>query len=116
MTSKARLLLFMLTMYLLLSSMVLILNHLIIRSVFWAALTMDVVLMAFMSLPFIGFWLNAGKPPSRKKRILLFASPLVLGFMTLAGLFLGHPCIGGALGIGGILVATVYYYLDPRKD
>lgn len=116
MTIKSRLLFFFMTMYLLLGGMVLAFDHLIMRPSFRVAIYMDIALLAFLSLPFIGFWLNAGKPPSLKQRILAFASPLLLGFMTIAGSLLGHPYIGGALGMGGFLAATVYYHVGPRTE
>jgi O-antigen/teichoic acid export membrane protein len=115
MSPRSRLLIFMTIMFLLLAGMALIVVHLAIRPPRHLLVPLDVMLIAFMSLPFVGHAMNAGQRPSASRRMVALASPLALGTFVGGGILLDQTVWGVILGLAGFAAITAYYYLGPRQ-
>lgn len=116
MTPESKMKMFMAIMLSSLICMALAFVHLVVRPPHLVAQWMDIVLLTFMSLPFIGYIVNRGKGPSLRRRILAVLSPLMLGLCAVIGVFSGNPALGLGIGIALFVCISVYYYFSPRND
>lgn len=116
MTPEARMGVFLAIMLSSLICMTLVFVHLVVRPSHLVEQWMDILLITFVSLPFIGHVVNRGKGPSLRRRVLAIMSPLMLGLCAVIGLMSGHPALGLGIGIALFVSVSVYYYVSPRKE